>query len=74
MAESLPVTKFETIDELGCEGIQEISGDILHNLSADQFYLYQIVQSISLGKLLLSIKNSKPGTLYHSRRLTLANR
>ena len=53
MVESLPVAKFEKKDGLGCEGIREISEDIFQDLSADQFYLYQIVRSMFLGNLLL---------------------
>ena len=58
--------QFEKIDELGCKVIREISKDILYNLSADQFYLYQIVRSISSRKLLHGIEKTKPCPLNHS--------
>ena len=74
IAESLPVDVYEKIDEPNVEGIREIPDEILQELSTDQFYLCQIVKSITSGSLIPGIENSKPGPLNHSRWLTLANR
>ena len=67
--EQMPVVQFKPI-AVG-EGLPEIQHE---NLSTDQKYLYEIVQSIREGSITNDLAHRKPGHLHHSRWLTLANR
>lgn len=64
--------KFEKID---CGSNMPVLDDkVLNDLSCDQKYLYDITAAVSNGVVSDDLKVRKPGSLNHSRWLTLANR
>jgi hypothetical protein len=48
--------------------------EVIHTLSWDQKYLYEMCQSVTIGHCSPEIANQQPGKMAHSRRLTTANR
>ena len=61
----LPVDSYKKIPEPDTEEFREIPDAILQDLSADQFYLHQIVKSITTRTLATSIETTKPGSFIH---------
>ena len=65
---------YEKMDEPSVDGLTEIPEEVLQELSTDQFYLYQIVKSITSGNFSPGIEKLKPGSFNHLQWLTLVNR
>lgn len=65
--EKLPAVAFEAIDT-------ELPIILRTDLSSDQSYLYEMVQSISDGRCSEALLKREPGPMAHSRWLTTANR
>lgn len=68
--EKLPVIEFKSIQG----NLPAMPEDILKDLSADQKYLFEMCQAISVGLCDTRISNRNPGKLAHSRWVTTANR
>ena len=67
---TLQMVKFEKI----FGKVEEIQDQVLHNLSSDQKYLYEVALSVQTGKFPIRLATRSPGTLNEARWLTKANR
>ena len=65
-----PVADFEPIES----ELENVSEDVLNNLSRDENLLYRYSKAIMFGEVPDDLKLQKPGPVFHARWLTLALR
>lgn len=70
--ESKPIVQFQPI--ICRDSMPILDEEVLDDLSSDQIYLYNIINTIKSGTVSDNLSWRKPGVLNHARWLTLANR
>ena len=66
----LPVVKFEKVSGK----VNDMSDDVVRELSSNQQYLYSISKAVQNGVVSEQLAVCSPGNYNHARWLTLANR
>lgn len=72
LCENKAVVQFVAITD--GETLPNLQQHVIDDLSDDQQYLYRIICAIRSGSVDVNLANIKPGSISHSRWLTLANR